>query len=40
MPQANTPLPSPGDAMKMKKEDIIFGIIALIAIVLLILYMN
>ena len=40
MAQAKTPLTTTGAGMKMSKEDIMFGVIALIAIAALILYMN
>ena len=40
MAQAKTPLTTPGEAMRMKTEDIVFGIIAIIAIIALVLYMN
>ena len=40
MAQVNAPNPGPATSMKMKTEDIVFGLIAIVAIVGLILYMN
>ncbi len=40
MAQTKTPLTAPADSMKMSKQDIVFGVIALIAIAALVLYMN
>lgn len=40
MAQAKAPLTTPSDSMKMKTEDIVFGVIAIIAIIALVLYMN
>jgi hypothetical protein len=40
MAQTNAPHPGPAASMKMKTEDIVFGLIALAAIVGLILYMS
>ncbi len=40
MAQTKTPMTTPGDSMKMSKEDLVFGVIALIAIAALVLYMN
>lgn len=40
MAEAKAPLSKPGDGMKMKKDDIIFGIVAIVAIIALVLYMN
>ena len=40
MAQTNAPHPSPSESMRMKTEDIVFGLIALAAIVGLILYMS
>ncbi len=40
MAQTNAPHPSPSESMKMKTEDIVFGLIAVAAIIALIMYMN
>ena len=40
MAQTNAPHPSPSESMRMKTEDIVFGLIAVAAIVGLILYMS
>ena len=40
MAQAKTPLTSPAASMKMSKEDIVFGVVAIIAIIALVLYMS
>ena len=40
MAQANAPHPGPAASMKMKTEDIVFGLIAVAAIIALIFYMN
>lgn len=40
MAQTNAPHPSPAAAMKVKNEDIIFGALAIIALIALALYMS
>ena len=40
MTQVKAPQPSPSANMKMKTEDIAFGVMALIAIAALVLYMR